>query len=82
MKNSLQKILVLPLLSTLMIGLGASQLFMSSLLADDLVNISDVEDCRGIWGDVERLSCYDTVIDGGIFNEQKLKEAPRFQKKS
>jgi len=44
------------------------------VLADELINISDIKGCRAISGDTERLACYDTVIDGGVFNEQKLKQ--------
>ena len=74
MKSLSKKILVWPNSGALLIVLGVSNLFMSSLLADELVNISDIKDCRGISGDIERLSCYDTIIDGGVFNEQKLRE--------
>jgi len=74
MKSLSKRILVWPYSGALLIVLCVSHLFMSSLLADDLVNISDINDCRGISGDVERLSCYDTIIDGGVFNEQKLRE--------
>ncbi len=54
------------LLSTSMLALP--------VLADELMNISDIKGCRAIDGEAERLLCYDTVSDGGIFNEQKLKE--------
>ena len=74
MKSLLQKVVAVPFFSTLLIGLGVSQMFMLPLLADESVNISDIKGCRGIKSDVERLSCYDTVNDGGIFNEQKLRE--------
>lgn len=62
------------MLRGLITALVISPLFVFSLQADELVNISDVKDCRVIRGDVERLTCYDTIIDGGIFNEQKLRE--------
>lgn len=70
----LQKISVLNFSGALLISLGVSQLFVPSLLADDLVNITDIEDCKRVSGDVERLSCFDIVINGGVFNEQKLRE--------
>jgi len=44
------------------------------LLAAEFINISDIKGCRAIRGDTERLACYDTVSDGGVFNEQKLKQ--------
>ena len=74
MKSLLQKVVAVPFFSTLLISLSASQIFMLPLLADESVNISDIKGCRGIRSDVERLSCYDTVNDGGIFNEQKQRE--------
>ena len=74
MKSLLQKAMVLPFLGSLFLGLGVSQVLISPLQADEIVNIDDVKDCRRIGGDTERLSCYDTVIDGGIFNEQKLRQ--------
>jgi len=74
MKSLLQKAMVVPFLGSLFLGLGMSQVFISPLLADEPVNISDIKGCRGIKSDVERLSCYDTVNDGGIFNEQKQRE--------
>lgn len=74
MKSLLQKVAAVPFFSTLLISFSVSQMFMLPLLADEPVNISDIKGCRGIKSDVERLSCYDTVNDGGIFNEQKQRE--------
>lgn len=74
MKSLLQKVVAVPFFSTLLISLSVSQMFMLPLLADESVNISGIKGCRGIKSDVERLSCYDTVNDGGIFNEQKQRE--------
>ena len=74
MKSLLQKVVAVSFFSTLLISLSVSQMFMLPLLADESVNISDIKGCRGINSDVERLSCYDTINDGGIFNEQKQRE--------
>lgn len=74
MKSLLQKVVAVPFFGTLLIGLSVSQIFMLPVLADELVNITDIKGCRGIKSDIERLSCYDTVNDGGVFNEQKQRE--------
>jgi len=75
MKSLLQRIVALPFSGSLLAGLCASQIFVLPVLADEFMNISDVKGCRAIGGDAERLLCYDTVTDGGIFNEQQLKQA-------
>ncbi len=74
MKSLLQKAMVMPFLGSLFLGLGMSLVLISPLQADEIVNIDNVEDCRKIGGDTERLSCYDTVSNGGVFNEQKLRQ--------
>ena len=74
MKSLLQRIVTVPFLNPLLIGLCASQIFALPLLADEFTNISDIKGCRAITGDTERRACYDTIIDGGIFNEQILKQ--------
>ncbi len=75
MKSLLQRIVALPFSGSLLAGLCASQIFVLPVLADEFMNISDIKGCRAIGGDAERLLCYDTVTDGGIFNEQQLKQA-------
>jgi hypothetical protein len=70
----MQKIVTAPFSGALFLIFGVSQLFMSPLWADELINITDVNGCRAISGDAERLACYDTVSRGGVFNEQQLKQ--------
>lgn len=74
MKSLLQKVVAVSFFSTLLISLSVSQVFMMPLWAEEPVNITDIKGCRGIQSDVERLTCYDTVNDGGIYNEQKQRE--------
>ena len=74
MKPLLQKTMVVPFLRYLFLTLGMVQMFISPLQADELMNIDKVEDCGKIKGDKERLACFDTVINGGIFNEEILKQ--------
>jgi hypothetical protein len=59
-------------LLTALLGLGVTQ--VQPLLADELANVSDFKDCRAIKGEAERLLCYDTIADGGVFNKQKLEQ--------
>lgn len=47
------------------------------VIADDVVGAADFQACRAIQGKAERLLCYDTVADGGVFNEQQLKQVQR-----
>ena len=45
--------------------------------ADELTNISDFKECRAIEAKAERLLCYDTIADGGVFNEQQLQQVQK-----
>lgn len=74
MKTSFKKVAAIPFFSTVLLALGASQLLVLPLLADEFTNISEIKDCRAIQGASERLLCYDTVVDGGVFNQQQLKQ--------
>jgi hypothetical protein len=74
MKTLLHKVISVPFLGTLLLSLGASQMAVLPLLADEPINIRDVKGCRAIEGETERLACYDTVSGGGVFNEQQLKQ--------
>ena len=44
------------------------------LLAAEPVNVTDFQDCRAIKGKSERLLCYDTIADGGVFNQQQVRQ--------
>ena len=59
------------LLTALLIPCAA---IVQPLLADEYVNVTDFQDCRPIKGKAERLLCYDTIADGGIFNEQQIRQ--------
>ena len=60
-----------------LLGILASQLLLQPLLADDFVNVSEMKDCRPITAKAERLLCYDTVVDGGVFNQQELEQVQK-----
>ena len=74
MKFCLQRLVTVPFQGTALLVLLVSQLFTLPLMAEELKNITDIEGCRAITGEKERLLCYDTVLDGGIFNEEKVKQ--------
>lgn len=46
-------------------------------LAEETIDVSDFRECRAIAGKAERLLCYDTLADGGVFNTQKLEQVQR-----
>jgi hypothetical protein len=74
MKTLQQRAFVVPLTSAVLLNLIVALMFAQAVSADEFMNISDIDDCRKIKANAERLLCYDTVIDGGIFNEQKLRQ--------
>jgi len=55
-----------------LLGSGVTQ--VQPLLADEYINISEFQDCKAIKKKSERLLCYDTIADGGVFNEQQIKQ--------
>ena len=55
----------------------ACALLMQPVLAEELVNITEIEGCQDIAAKSERLLCYDTVAEGGVYNEQKLQEVQK-----
>jgi len=78
MKKSLyQKIVTVPFIHSSLLGLLVSQILTQNLLADEFINVSDVKECRAIAAKAGRLLCYDTVADGGVFNEQQLQKVQK-----
>ena len=55
-----------------LLGLGVTQ--VQPLLADENINVTDFRDCRAIEGKAERLLCYDTIADGGVFSTQQIRQ--------
>ncbi len=74
MNFCLQKLVTVPFPGTALLVLLVSQMFALPLMAAELKNISEIEGCRAIKSEKERLLCYDTVLDGGIFNEEKVEK--------
>jgi hypothetical protein len=69
-----KKSVSVPLMTSILLGLVIAQMPAQFLLADELKNVTDFTDCRAIKGKSERLRCYDTIADGGIFNEEALQQ--------
>ena len=74
MKSRLQYNFALTLTSACPLFFVLSLTFVSSSIAEELINITDIKDCRAISDEQQRLVCYDTVMDGGVFNEQKIRQ--------
>ena len=63
-----------PFFGVVLLGLCISYISASQVLAEEFMNISKPEGCRAIGGDEERLRCYDTVFDGGVFDKKQLRQ--------
>ena len=74
MKSCSRNYFTVPFFGVMLLALFMSQFFASSLLAEEFTNISDIKACRAIGSDKARLICYDTVIDGGIYNEEQYQQ--------
>lgn len=69
-----QGIVVVPRIGSVLKILMLTHVLVQPLLADELMNVSDFKECRVIKAKSERLLCYDTIADGGIFDNQKLQQ--------
>lgn len=74
MKSRSQNILAHTLPGAPLLFVVLFSAFVTPSMAEEFVNISDIKGCRAIKDEQERLVCYDTVMDGGIFNEQKVRQ--------
>lgn len=74
MKTLQQGTVTVLFIRSLLLGLVASPMLIQPLMADEFVNVSDVKECAAIADKAERLLCYDTVADGGVFNQQQLQQ--------
>ena len=45
--------------------------------ADESDEISDVADCRKIAAKMERLLCYDTIVDGQVYGRKQLEKVQK-----
>ncbi len=59
-------------LLTALLGPGVTHI--QPLLADEVINVTDFRDCRAVKAKTERLRCYDTIADGGVFNTQQVRQ--------
>lgn len=59
---------------SLLLGLAASQVLVQPSFADESLELRDFRECRTIEAKAERLLCYDTIADGGIFRGQQFKQ--------
>ncbi len=63
------------LLGRILASLGAMQVFVQPVLAEECVNTSAFEVCRSIVSMAERLQCYETIVDAGASDEPASKQS-------
>lgn len=74
MKPCLQKNVTNSLAKIVLSGLFISQFLVSSVMAEEFQNVTDIQGCRVIKNEKQRLACYDAVSGGGIFNEKQYEQ--------
>ena len=57
--------------------LGLSLWPVQFLAAQETTDVSDFRQCRAIVGKAERLLCYDTIADGGVFSAERIEQVQR-----
>ncbi len=62
---------------SLLLGVLASQVLLLPASAEEPVNVTDAQGCQKIEAKSARLLCYDTVADGGVFNQQDLEQVQK-----
>ncbi len=56
---------------------AASLLLLHPVLAAEPVEVREFAGCRAIVSDAERLLCYDSIADSGVYNEKKLQQVQK-----
>lgn len=77
MKTLQQGTVTVLFIRSFLLGVVASPMLIQPLMADEFVNVSDIKECGAIADKAERLLCYDTTADGGVFNQQKLEQVQK-----
>lgn len=77
MKSLQQGTVAVLFIRSMLLGFVASLVFMQPSVADEFMNISDIKECRAIVTKAERLLCYDTVADGGVYNQKQLHQVQK-----
>lgn len=70
MRGPLHKTAITSFLAAACVITGAQQ----PVLAEETASVSDFQNCRAIQGKAERLLCYDSIADGGVFDQEKLQQ--------
>jgi hypothetical protein len=73
MRGLLHKTIIIVLLPVLCAVAGVTR----PASADETADVGDFLACRAIKGKAERLLCYDTIADGGVFDEERLEQVQR-----
>lgn len=77
MKTLQQGTVTVPFIRSLLLGVVASPMLIQPLMADEFINVTDIKECGAIPDKAERLLCYDTTADGGVFNQQQLEQVQK-----
>lgn len=81
-KCLLRRVFAVRLLRLLLPGSLAAMMLLQPVLADEPERSADIDQCRAIAADKERLRCYDTIADGGVFDKRQVQPEQNEKRKN